>query len=76
MSSLPQVSGDRLIRALIKMGFYVAHQKGSHCTLFHSTDKARSAVVPLHKGKALKPGTLRAILKGSGMSVEELKALL
>lgn len=42
----------------------------------HATDVSRRAVVPLHGSQPIKPGTLRAILKGAGLSVEELKTLL
>ena len=50
--------------------------KGSHMMLVHGTDPARIAVVPLHMGKVLPPGTLRAILKGARLSIEELRRLL
>jgi predicted RNA binding protein YcfA (HicA-like mRNA interferase family) len=44
--------------------------------LVHGRDAARVAVVPVHKGKTLPTGTLRAILKGAGLSADELRALL
>jgi predicted RNA binding protein YcfA (HicA-like mRNA interferase family) len=37
---------------------------------------SRRAVIPVHGSKSIKPGTLRAILKGCGISVEEFKDLL
>ena len=42
----------------------------------HRTNPTRIAVVPVHKGKTLPPGTLRAVLKGTAMTVEELRRLL
>ena len=42
----------------------------------HGTDMSRRVSVPIQKGKDLKPGTLRGILKGAGLTAEELKALL
>ena len=74
--SLPQVTGQRVVRALEKAGFVVRRQKGSHVILVHSQDLSRRAVVPLHGSKPVKPGTLRAILKGANISVEEFKELL
>ena len=76
MSVLPQVSGERLVRALQKAGFLVQRQQGSHVILRHVTDLSRRAVVLIHGSKAVKPGTLRAILRGAGMTPDDLKALL
>ena len=74
--SLPQASGRETIRALEKVGFVLRRQKGSHAVLVHSTDLNRRAVVPVHGSKSLKHGTLRGILKGAGITVEEFIALL
>jgi predicted RNA binding protein YcfA (HicA-like mRNA interferase family) len=42
----------------------------------HGNDATRIAVVPVHKGKTLPPGTLRAVLKGAAITIEELRRLL
>lgn len=76
MTRPPQVSSERLVRALGRAGFIEAHQKGSHLMLVHRDDQSRVAVVPMHKGKDIRPGTLRAILKGARLTVEELRELL
>ena len=76
MIPLPQVSAERLLRALGRAGFLEVHSKGSHVMLVHRDDPVRVAVVPVHKGRDVRPGTLRAILKGAGLSVEELRELL
>lgn len=68
---LPQISGQRVVRALEKVGFIVRRQKGSHVILVHSQDLSRRTIVPLHGSKPVKPGTLRAILKGAVISLEE-----
>jgi predicted RNA binding protein YcfA (HicA-like mRNA interferase family) len=75
MSDLPQVSGRRLVRALTRAGFERVHGRGSHVMLVHARDRTRVAVVPLHGG-ALPPGTLRAILRGARLEVDDLRALL
>jgi len=41
----------------------------------HPSTKA-IVTVPLHSGKNLKPGTLRAILRDAGLSVEQFVRLL
>ena len=76
MVGLPQVSGQRVVRALEKGGFIVRRQRGSHVVLTHSHDLTRRVIVPLHGSKPVKPGTIRAILKGAGISFEEFKKLL
>ena len=76
MSVLPQVAGERLVRALQKAGFVVQRQQGSHVILRHATDLSRRAVVLIHGSKAVKPGTLRVILRGAQLTSDELKQLL
>ena len=76
MSFLPQVSGARVIRALQKDGFVLLRQSGSHAVLRHAVDLSRRAIVPVHASKPVKPGTLRAILRGAQISVEEFVLLL
>ncbi len=65
-------SGKEVVRALRRSGFVVDHQHGSHIFL-HNLEKNISLVVPLHK--ELKKGTLHAILKRAGLSIDELKEL-
>ena len=76
MTRLPQVSGERLIRALLKSGFAIHTRKGSHTTLVHPSDPLRRATVPVHKGKDLGKGLLHAILKQAQVSPEEIRDLL
>ena len=76
MSLLPQVSGSEAVRALQKAGFVLKRQRGSHALFVHVQDPARRAVVLIHGSKAIKPGTLRAILKGAGLSIEEFRNLI
>jgi len=76
MSELPQVSGERLVRALEKAGFFVKGKKGSHVVMVHEKDPLRRAVIPVHGSKPVRPGTFRAILKGTKLSVEEIRNLI
>ena len=76
MSYLPQVSGPRVIRALQKAGFVLLRQSGSHTILRHQVDLSRRAIVPVHGSKSVKPGTLRAILRGAKISIEDFVSLL
>jgi predicted RNA binding protein YcfA (HicA-like mRNA interferase family) len=64
---LPVISGERLIKILVRKGFSVRRQAGSHVVL----QKGYTVFsVPLHE--ELKKGTLKAILNQSGLSVEDL----
>ncbi len=76
MSQLPQVNGARLVRALLRAGFIQIRQVGSHVSLRHRDDPSRRATVPVHQGKDIPPGTLRAILKGAQLDVEDLREFL
>lgn len=75
MSKLPVVSGKELVKALEKAGFIVVRQKGSHVSLQKVTNEGTyKTVVPLHT--KLARGTLLDILHQTGLSKEELIALL
>jgi predicted RNA binding protein YcfA (HicA-like mRNA interferase family) len=73
---LPSVSGNRVVRALTRAGFVLDRIAGSHHVLAHRTDPTRTVTVPVHSGRDLKPGTLRAIIRQAGFTVEEFKELL
>ena len=75
MSRLPGVSGPELVKALQKSGFQVLRQKGSHVSL-EKTDSTGHwrTVVPMHREIAR--GTLHDILKQTGLSRDDLIALL
>lgn len=73
MSKLPVISGQDCIKALEKAGFYFKRQEGSHITL-RRNDPFSQVVVPVHK--ELDRGTLRAIIRQAGLSVDEFVVLL
>ena len=72
---LPRISGEVVVKALIKIGYNVVRQKGSHLRLKDSDNPSHKPItVPLHK--FIKPGLLRRIIKDAGLSVEEFIELL
>lgn len=73
MSKLPQVSGADVVRALQKIGFTVRRQHGSHIIL-RRHDPFAQTVVPNHR--QLDRGTLRAILRQTEITADELIRLL
>jgi predicted RNA binding protein YcfA (HicA-like mRNA interferase family) len=64
---LPVISGEKLIKILVKKGFIIRRQTGSHIVL-HKERIVFS--VPNHK--VLKKGTLRKILNQAEITIEEL----
>lgn len=73
---LPVVSGKRVIQALTKAGFVVNRIVGSHHVLVYPDDPTRTVTIPLHAGRDLKPGTLRSIIRQTGLTIEEFAELL
>jgi predicted RNA binding protein YcfA (HicA-like mRNA interferase family) len=73
MSKLPGVSGRDCVKALEKIGFYFKRQEGSHIVL-RRDDPFLQVVVPDHR--ELDRGTLRAIIRQAGISVDEFTKLL
>ncbi|MFW0859200.1 MAG: type II toxin-antitoxin system HicA family toxin [Dehalococcoidia bacterium] len=73
MSKLPVISGRVCVKALEKVGFYFKRQEGSHIIL-RRNDPFAQVVVPNHK--ELDRGTLRAIIRQAGISVDEFVKLL
>ena len=74
MSSLPLVSGREVVRALRKLGYEQDRQRGSHIVLRQVAYPHRRITVPDHNEVA--KGTLRAIIREAGLTVDEFKALL
>jgi len=61
----------RLIRRLEKNGFIFVHQRGSHRNYFKKTNIGDFLTsIPMHPGD-LPIGTIRAIIRQSGLSREE-----
>jgi predicted RNA binding protein YcfA (HicA-like mRNA interferase family) len=73
MATLPVLSGRDVVRALSKDGWQVARQRGSHIILVKDGSHATLSV-PDHKEVA--KGTLRGLLRASGLTVEQFLALL
>jgi len=73
VSKLPSVSGRDCLKALEKAGFRLRRQEGSDIIL-RRDDPFAQVVVPDHR--ELDRGTLRAILRGAGVSVDEFIAFL
>ena len=68
-------SGQKLIKALTRAGFYIVSTKGSHVKLRGIRfGKLQTVIVSKHKEVAY--GTLQSILKQAAMEFEELKGYI
>lgn len=66
MPKLPCVSGLRVVKTLLRLGFERRRQRGSHVVMRRGD---AVCVVPLHR--EVDQGTLRGILKQAGVTPEE-----
>ncbi len=72
MPKLPVPSGKEMIKFLLKQGFTIVAQKGSHVRLKkRSIVEVLVTVVPIHGNADLKPGLLNDILKQAGIERDE-----
>jgi len=71
MSKLPILSGKKVVKALNKIGYFVANQRGSHFRLHHQIRK--STTVPNH---VIGRGLLKKILRDTQLSTDEFIKLL
>lgn len=72
MPQFPALSGEKLVRALGKIGYRVVRERGSHMRLACSGRK--SVTVPDYS--TISKGLVRKILRDAKLSVEELVKLL
>lgn len=70
MTKLPQVSHERVVRALKRLGFYILRE-GKHISM---TDEKHLVTIPRHH--SIKPGTLKQILDAAEISAERFRELL
>jgi len=75
MPKLPRISSKKLISILLKSGFYIHHQRGSHVHLKHHTKHHLRIVVPTNR-ESLAPKTLKSILIQAELKIEDIKKFL
>jgi predicted RNA binding protein YcfA (HicA-like mRNA interferase family) len=74
LSGLPVISSKELIGIMKKIGYEIDHQRGSHIILRNQQAPFRRLTVPNHKEIA--KGTLRTIIRESGLTLQEFLELL
>jgi predicted RNA binding protein YcfA (HicA-like mRNA interferase family) len=75
MPKLPRINSRKLLQALLRAGFYVHHQTGSHANLRHHLKTHLHVVVPRYHGD-LAPKTIKSIIVQAELTVEEFVTLL
>jgi predicted RNA binding protein YcfA (HicA-like mRNA interferase family) len=70
MPQIPPLNGNEVLIILLKGGFYIHHQRGSHARLFHRQHAELRVTIPIHK-TALPKRTFYSILKQADLSEEE-----
>ena len=71
MGYLPVISGLECRRALERLGYYFDRQNGSHMIM-----KLGGSSISVPNHDPIAAGTLRAIIRQSGLTVDEFKNLL
>jgi predicted RNA binding protein YcfA (HicA-like mRNA interferase family) len=71
---LPIVLGRGAVKAFGKVGYETDRKRGSPIVLRQTRPPHRRLVIPDHK--EIRKGTLRALIRQAGLSVEEFIALL
>ena len=72
--SRPSFPDRDVVKALLKVGYEHDRQRGSHIILRQLAYPHRRIVVPNHK--EVSRGTLRSIIRETGLTVAEFKDLL
>jgi predicted RNA binding protein YcfA (HicA-like mRNA interferase family) len=67
----PVCNAKEVVRILRKHGFIQVSQKGSHQKWRHSN--GRQVIVAMHGSKPIPIGTLKSIIEGSGLGVENFR---
>jgi predicted RNA binding protein YcfA (HicA-like mRNA interferase family) len=67
----PVCTAKEVVRALRRHGFAMVSQKGSHQKWRHAN--GRQVIVAMHGGKPIPIGTLKSIIEGSGLTVDQFR---
>ena len=67
----PVCSAREVVKVLRRHGFALVGQKGSHQKWRHVN--GRQVIVAIHGGKPIPIGTLKSIIEGSGLDMENFR---
>lgn len=72
---LPVLRAKEVVRALLRAGFYVHHQTGSHARLLHTSQSELRVTVPIH-ARDIPVSLLKRILKQASLSNHDFLKLI
>jgi predicted RNA binding protein YcfA (HicA-like mRNA interferase family) len=75
MSDVPRVSGKAAIAAFEKAGFDVVRVTGSH-HIMKKRGHLHRLSIPVHAGKTVGEGLLKAQIKDAGLTIDEFRSYL
>jgi len=67
----PVLNAKEVARVLKRNGFELIAQQGSHQKWRH--ENGRQVILPAHGSKPIPVGTLKSIIEGSGLKVEDFR---
>jgi predicted RNA binding protein YcfA (HicA-like mRNA interferase family) len=73
-AKLPAANSRKVVGVLEKLGFELIRQSGSHATYRHPD--GRWTIVAIHSVKTIPKGTLRKIIRDTGLTVDEFWEML
>lgn len=71
MSRLPALKPKEVLRALVRAGFFVEHQRGSHVRLRHPFKRHLRVTIPYHARFDLPPSVVHSIINQTEFSRDE-----
>jgi|GEM_PF-38018 len=74
MATLPTLKPREVLHVLLRTGFYIHHQRGSHARLFHKERPELRVTIPIHS-RDLPEKTLRRILRQADLTEKEFLKL-
>ena len=75
MPKLPVITPCKLLKVLVRLGFHIHHQSGSHVNVRHHIKNHLHIVIPMHS-RDLAPKTLKSILTQAEITIEEFVDLV
>lgn len=73
---IPALKPKKVLKTLLKAGFFIHHQKGSHVQLRHILKPGLRVTIPVHNRFDLPAFVIQNILKQADLSREEFLELL
>lgn len=71
---IPRITAAKAEKAVIKMGYKIKRQSGSH--RIYKNEDGKRITLPIHSNKTIHPKIIRAILTENNLTVAKFKKLI